>query len=261
MTQTDKERRQKIAEATARCAQRLRRLTPAIRDLKRATTYAIKRDAKEARAAIAADYRAQSGAKIAHVKADLLADCGADKPKIERHHRASLYDLLRELEEAADAAQKAKTDKRTARKRSGRYERAESDELVEADLDKELVPAWRVVKADIWAPDPDVRLQEFLEWAHDHADVVKEHFDDAFGAAGEIVLLEDERYSELLRIDEDDVLSEREKQTRREEVLLYFNEEIATRKSESLDLQRAKTARFTASKIKAPKAAKRKARK
>lgn len=52
--------------------------------------------------------------------------------------------------------------------------RREADEFIESDLPRELVPAWRKVRHRMKATPRTSRREVFLDWAHNHPQVVAE---------------------------------------------------------------------------------------
>lgn len=72
---------------------------------------------------------------------------------------------------AAPKLTKAQASKRIAERR------AESDSEVEGNIPAELIPAWRKVKDRMKASRLRTRTEAFIEWASEHADLVRQYVD------------------------------------------------------------------------------------
>jgi len=189
-----RERSEGIRRARALC----RTMRLKLKRLRKATLAKIR--AERARLKIAYRVVAQRTAR-AQTKAATLCQRRTKAQSMHLDALAETHRLLAEQETLTRALQALDTRERHYRGRTTRAERAsESDDMVRADLDAELVPVFNAVKHRIQARPGMSRTEAFLHWVEEHpddvwqlrqaqadrelAELVREHNTLAYGGRG-----------------------------------------------------------------------------
>lgn len=173
--------RAKLAELRAQVkaarkvkAERLRSVTKACKRVRVANREHIKKERLEARERI--------NAERDQLRAETGASCGLKRQKVRDKAGVQISAAQGELEAERGRQRSYRVYTRpvklgavpgAGRKRAAEKKR-ESDEEVERNIDKALVPVWRRVKSRIKPTDRSTRTEAFLQWVHDNSAEVQE---------------------------------------------------------------------------------------
>ena len=128
---------------------------------------------KEANAKLLEERRMRKNLKKeqCRVERDLLVKQKREEAKILEERKTAENDWWKEIQgiERANKSREKEKPKASAKER-----RQESDQEVENNIDPHLVPVWHEVKSKIKPNDRKSRTEAFLDWVHEHGDVVAE---------------------------------------------------------------------------------------
>lgn len=157
----------KVREAKREKAAALKRLTAACQRTAKRHAARIRKERTDARLEInAARDRLASRRKTA---------CAKNRAKLKSKHGAAIEAREQELRDERARQRTHRIYTTPAKLKAPRKSaRAESDQQVERNIEPELVPVWKAVKAKIKATPRATRTEVFEQWVHDHPARVRE---------------------------------------------------------------------------------------
>ncbi len=167
-----RQRERSNAKQAREVLRNLRARIAARRADKRARIVAVRDMCREKRAALRAaikQWRVELAELIRTERARVCAECGMSRAQARTAGDAEILDAVKAY--AAERGHQASL-KREPGKPSRvvvKERRAESDDEVRNNLDRDLLPVWEVMKKRIKAGPRSSRTEAFLQWAHDHA--------------------------------------------------------------------------------------------